>query len=55
MKQDHLIVKKAFTLISTDDMMKTLLLQVGAKFIFGQSHRTLGILVSILSLEFPVD
>jgi hypothetical protein len=37
-------------------MMKTLLLQVGAKFISGQDDRTLGILVvSILSLEAPVD
>jgi hypothetical protein len=34
------------------DMTRTLLLQVGVKFILGQGHRTPGILVvSILSLE----
>jgi hypothetical protein len=54
MKQVHLIVTKTLILTwtSTDDMKKTLLLQRGAKFIFGQDHWTLGILVVfILSLE----
>jgi hypothetical protein len=41
------------------DMIKTLVLwaiQAGAKFMFGQDHRTLGILVvSILSLKASVD
>jgi hypothetical protein len=37
-------------------MMKTVLLQMGDKFIFGEGHRALGILVvSIFLLEVPVD
>jgi hypothetical protein len=52
MKQAHLTL----TLTPTENMTKTLQLQVGAKFIFGQGHRTLGTLVvSSLSLEVPVD
>jgi hypothetical protein len=40
--------------IDTD--MTALLLQVGVKVIFGQGHRTLGILMmSIISLEVPAD
>jgi len=39
-----------WTLTLTEDKTKTLLLQVGAKFIFGQDNWTLGIqAVSILS------
>jgi hypothetical protein len=54
MKQSHPTVTK--TLIPTENMMMTLLLQVGAKCIFGWGQRTPGILVvSILSLEIPVD
>jgi hypothetical protein len=50
MKQAHLTVTK--TLTPVEGMTKTLLLQMVAKFIFGQDHRTLGILVvSILSLD----
>jgi len=58
MKKSHLTVTKAMILTGTvtEDMTNTLLLQVGPKFIFGQGHRTLTILVvSILSLEVPVD
>jgi hypothetical protein len=48
------VTKKTLTL--TDGMLKTLLLQVGAKFIFCKGHRTLGILVvSISLLEVPVE
>jgi len=43
-----------WTLTPTDDMI--LLPQVGPRFIFGQDHRTLGILiVFILLLKDPVD
>jgi hypothetical protein len=35
------------------DITKTLLPEVGTRFISGQDHRTLGILVSIPSLEVP--
>jgi len=54
-KQAHLTVTKTLTFSLTVDVM-TLLQQVGAKFLFGQGHRILPILVvSILSLEVPVD
>jgi hypothetical protein len=63
MKHSHLIVTKTLILTYTStltmDMAKTLLLcavQVGAKFMFSQDSRILGILVlTILSLEVPVD
>jgi hypothetical protein len=59
MKQAHLTLTKTMTmtLMLTEDMMKTLLLQEGrANFLFGQAHRTLGILVMfVLSLVVPVD
>jgi len=59
-KQAHLTLTKTLTLAQTptltEDMMKTVLLQVGAQFIFGQGHRTPGIMViSIFSLEISVD
>jgi len=47
-----------WTLTLTEDMAESLLLllKVGGKCIFGQGHKTLGILVvSILSLEVPVN
>jgi len=54
MKRAHLTVTRTLTLAEV--MMKTLLSQVKAKFIFDQGHRTLGILmVSILSLEILVE
>jgi hypothetical protein len=54
-EQAPLTVTKTLTLTPTEDMTKTLLLKVGAKLMFVQGHRTLGILVvSILSLEVLV-
>jgi hypothetical protein len=58
MKQAHLTVTKTVTatqtLTPTEDTTKTAA-AMRAKFMFGQGHRTVGILaVSILSLEIPV-
>jgi len=56
MKQAHLMVTNTVIPMPKEDMMKTMLLKVGIKFIFGQDHRTLGTLVmSILLLEVPGD
>jgi hypothetical protein len=56
MKQAHMTVTQTWTPTPTDDITKIMMLQVGAKFIYSQDHRTLGFLVvSILPLEVPVD
>jgi len=57
-KQSHLTVTKTWTLTLTADMTKTLplwALQVGVKFMFGEDHRTFGLVVSVLALEVPEE